>query len=324
MRTARAKGLAPRIVDRRHVLRNALLPIATIIGLQTGLLLSGAVLTETVFAWPGIGTLARRGDRRPRLPGAPGRHPLRRDRLRAREPARRRLVRAHQPADPATRERRRDRGPRGRSSSRAERPLARRVAAPAPKPAARSSASRSSGLFVARGVLRAADRAVRPARPGPRAARRAAAARARPASTCSASTQLGRDELSRVVYGARYSLLIGVVVGGGRAFVRPRPRRDRRLRRRDRRQRDHAPDGHHARDSRACCSRSGSWPLLGPGLCPDHGRGRRRRRSRSSRACCAARSSPSARTTSSSPRARSACPADDPRLAHPPERDLAA
>jgi peptide/nickel transport system permease protein len=57
VRTARAKGLAPRIVDVRHVLRNAMLPISTIIGLQVGLLLSGAVLTETVFAWPGMGTL---------------------------------------------------------------------------------------------------------------------------------------------------------------------------------------------------------------------------------------------------------------------------
>jgi peptide/nickel transport system permease protein len=55
VRTARAKGLPPRIVDRRHVLRNAMLPISTVIGLQTGLLLSGAVLTETVFAWPGVG-----------------------------------------------------------------------------------------------------------------------------------------------------------------------------------------------------------------------------------------------------------------------------
>ena len=60
VRTARAKGVTPDIVDRRHVLRNAMLPIVTIIGLQTGLLLSGAVLTETVFAWPGMGTLARR------------------------------------------------------------------------------------------------------------------------------------------------------------------------------------------------------------------------------------------------------------------------
>jgi peptide/nickel transport system permease protein len=56
VRTARAKGLAPRIVDYRHVMRNALLPVTTIIGLQAGLLLSGAVLTETIFAWPGIGS----------------------------------------------------------------------------------------------------------------------------------------------------------------------------------------------------------------------------------------------------------------------------
>jgi len=56
VRVARAKGLSPYEVDSRHVLRNAMLPIITIIGLQTGLLLSGAVLTETVFAWPGMGT----------------------------------------------------------------------------------------------------------------------------------------------------------------------------------------------------------------------------------------------------------------------------
>jgi peptide/nickel transport system permease protein len=59
VRTARAKGLPPRTVDRRHVLRNALLPISTIIGLQTGLLLSGAILTETIFAWPGVGSWLR-------------------------------------------------------------------------------------------------------------------------------------------------------------------------------------------------------------------------------------------------------------------------
>jgi peptide/nickel transport system permease protein len=56
VRTARAKGLAPRTVDRRHVLRNAMLPVTTIIGLQVGLLLSGAILTETVFAFPGLGS----------------------------------------------------------------------------------------------------------------------------------------------------------------------------------------------------------------------------------------------------------------------------
>jgi peptide/nickel transport system permease protein len=59
VRTARAKGLPPQTVDRRHVLRNALLPISTIIGLQTGLLLSGAILTETVFAFPGMGSWLR-------------------------------------------------------------------------------------------------------------------------------------------------------------------------------------------------------------------------------------------------------------------------
>ncbi|MFN2526633.1 MAG: ABC transporter permease [Actinomycetota bacterium] len=55
VRTARAKGLASRVVDRRHVMSNAMLPVVTVIGLQTGLLLTGAVLTETVFAWPGVG-----------------------------------------------------------------------------------------------------------------------------------------------------------------------------------------------------------------------------------------------------------------------------
>jgi peptide/nickel transport system permease protein len=59
VRTARAKGLAPGVVDRRHVFRNALLPITTIIGLQTGLLLSGAILTETVFSFPGMGSWLR-------------------------------------------------------------------------------------------------------------------------------------------------------------------------------------------------------------------------------------------------------------------------
>ncbi|GAA4679469.1 ABC transporter permease [Phytohabitans rumicis] len=55
VRTAEAKGLTERVVRRRHVLRNAMLPVATSIGLLTGLLLSGAVLTETVFAFSGIG-----------------------------------------------------------------------------------------------------------------------------------------------------------------------------------------------------------------------------------------------------------------------------
>lgn len=55
IRTARAKGLSWGRVNFRHALKNALLPVVTIIGLQVGLLLGGAVLTETIFSWPGIG-----------------------------------------------------------------------------------------------------------------------------------------------------------------------------------------------------------------------------------------------------------------------------
>jgi peptide/nickel transport system permease protein len=58
IRTARAKGLGERAVVLRHALRNALIPIITVLGLQTGLLLGGAVLTESIFAWPGVGRLA--------------------------------------------------------------------------------------------------------------------------------------------------------------------------------------------------------------------------------------------------------------------------
>jgi peptide/nickel transport system permease protein len=57
IRTARAKGLEEKRVVRKHALRNALIPIVTVIGLQVGQLLVGAVLTETVFSYPGIGTI---------------------------------------------------------------------------------------------------------------------------------------------------------------------------------------------------------------------------------------------------------------------------
>lgn len=55
VRTARSKGLRERVVIYRHALKNAMLPVVTIIGLLTGLLMTGAILTETVFAWPGMG-----------------------------------------------------------------------------------------------------------------------------------------------------------------------------------------------------------------------------------------------------------------------------
>ncbi len=57
VKTARAKGLRSSVIQRRHILRNALLPVITLAGLQAGQIVGGAVLTETVFAWPGIGRL---------------------------------------------------------------------------------------------------------------------------------------------------------------------------------------------------------------------------------------------------------------------------
>jgi peptide/nickel transport system permease protein len=57
VRTARAKGLAERSVAWRHVLRNALLPVVTVIGLQAGSMFAGAVLVEYIFSWPGLNTL---------------------------------------------------------------------------------------------------------------------------------------------------------------------------------------------------------------------------------------------------------------------------
>ncbi len=73
VRSARAKGLAPRLVVIRHALRNALLPIVTVLGLEFGVLLSGAVIAESIFAWPGLGRyliLAINGKDFPAVQGA--------------------------------------------------------------------------------------------------------------------------------------------------------------------------------------------------------------------------------------------------------------
>jgi peptide/nickel transport system permease protein len=57
IRTARAKGLPEHVVIYRHALRNAIIPVMTLVGLQFGALLAGAIVTETIFSWPGIGRL---------------------------------------------------------------------------------------------------------------------------------------------------------------------------------------------------------------------------------------------------------------------------
>ncbi|AXO37296.1 nickel ABC transporter permease [Micromonospora chalcea] len=61
VRTARSKGLAERVVMARHALRNSLIPVVTVLGIQAGALLGGTVIVEQVFAWPGLGTMVIRG-----------------------------------------------------------------------------------------------------------------------------------------------------------------------------------------------------------------------------------------------------------------------
>ena len=58
MKTAKAKGLSPGMVILKHAMKNALIPVVTIVGMELGTLLGGAVITETIFAWPGVGRLA--------------------------------------------------------------------------------------------------------------------------------------------------------------------------------------------------------------------------------------------------------------------------
>jgi peptide/nickel transport system permease protein len=72
IRTARAKGLAPRAVLTRHAARTALIPVLTVIGLQFANLLSGAILIETIFRWPGVGTLGYNAMRRQDYPTVQG------------------------------------------------------------------------------------------------------------------------------------------------------------------------------------------------------------------------------------------------------------
>ena len=73
MRTARSKGLSEGAWCCRHALRNALVPIVTVLGLTVALMIGGAVVTETVFGLPGVGNLVVVGGAAARLPGDPGR-----------------------------------------------------------------------------------------------------------------------------------------------------------------------------------------------------------------------------------------------------------
>ena len=88
IRTARAKGLRERTVVGKHGLRAALTPILTIFGMDLGLLLGGAILTETVFSLPGLGQLVVDADHGQRPADHPRRHPGRRVLRRLRQPRR--------------------------------------------------------------------------------------------------------------------------------------------------------------------------------------------------------------------------------------------
>ena len=100
VRTARAKGLSPFRVIGVHALRNALLPVVTVIGLSVSSLLAGAVLTETIFSWPGVGHWLIEFDQPARLPGVAGRRDAGFDRGDRRQPRRRPHLWRDQSEDP--------------------------------------------------------------------------------------------------------------------------------------------------------------------------------------------------------------------------------
>src|SRR4030095_13219628 len=117
IRTARAKGVSESPVVWKHALKNASIPIVTIVGIELGTLLGGSVITETIFAWPGVGRLSvpalfnrdypvagggpalRAGHLQPRLPGGAGRGLSPREHVRARELPGRRGLHLPRPAD---------------------------------------------------------------------------------------------------------------------------------------------------------------------------------------------------------------------------------
>ena len=102
MLAARARGVSRARAVLRHAFRNSLIPIVTIVGLQFGAVLTGAVITETIFAWPGRRPAADSVDQLPRLPAGAGLHPAHRGHLRGREPGHRPALRRARSADPVS------------------------------------------------------------------------------------------------------------------------------------------------------------------------------------------------------------------------------
>ena len=99
VRTARAKGVKRKVVISRHALRNALIPVVTVVGFEIGILMGGSAIVEIIFGLPGIGNTLHQRDLQSRLPGRPGCDDDARVHLHLREPAGRPPLRRARPED---------------------------------------------------------------------------------------------------------------------------------------------------------------------------------------------------------------------------------
>ena len=237
IRMARAKGLSEAKVLIKHALRNASIPIVTIIGLQFGGLLGGAVITETVFAWPGVGRLAVNAVQQRDFPVVQAVTRRHRVRLLADQPDGRSSLRAPQSPHPA----------RVRRVTWLFRHL---------------DAKGTIGLTILALVAPLRARRHHGSRQSTRTRRTCSIAIAPPAMSGGTpehwlgTDRLGQDVLSRIIYGSRVSLIAAFAAVAGSAAHRHGARARRRLFRRRRRDRRHAARRHRSRDpvhpARAC------------------------------------------------------------------------
>ena len=285
VRAARAKGMPERTVVLRYIVRGALPSVVTVLGLVFANVLTGAVLVEKIFSWPGIGQYAFQAAVNVDVPGDRRRQPVRRGRLHHRQLHRRRALRAHRPEDP---------GHMTRARGRAAASFAPRWLQGEPAPAARGRRRDDRARVDRDRGLRAADRTVRLAR-----AERSRLAQSPSLHHLFGTDELGRDVLSRVIYGSRVSIPIALLLVALASVDRLRRRSDRRLLPRARRRRRSCAPSISSSRSRRSSSRWSS-PPCSVAVC-------RTRRSRSSsspgrrtRASCAGSCSRSATRSSCS------------------------